>query len=155
MKFLSCCIRKRVIKLINRGHKDSEGHPNYYGRQITIYSCLDRFEVDEWKSVLQEINDELVKAKIFPGYRSEVCRSIDGSSYLSYRNDDDGKGEYLDPRAADGYKLLSMFDPYDKITIVSPSEQVLPKEHVQEPQIRDRVESSGESSVNSLDHGSQ
>jgi hypothetical protein len=93
-------ITKRInlVKLIDQGAKDITVHPNYHGRQITIYSDLEPFTADEWREILQEINDELVRAKVVPGYRSKICQPIEGSSYFSYRNDDNGSGEYLDHR---------------------------------------------------------
>lgn len=144
-------IAKRInlVKLIDKGDKDITVHPNYHGRQITIYSDLEPFTVGEWREILQEINDELVRAGVFPGYISKICQPIEGSSYFSYRNDDNGRGEYLDPRAADAYKLLSMPDPYDRITITPLSEQMPSKQYVQESR-EDRGESSEHSSANSL-----
>jgi hypothetical protein len=65
------------------------------GKQITIYAVQDNKSPEQWREILQTIEEELAAAQINPSYRPPASSVvIPGSHYFSQRNDDNGHGRY-------------------------------------------------------------
>lgn len=75
---------------------DAESHPSERGRQVTIYSTSE--DNVNWKELLETITRVLIDLNLPPGFPNPVCRSINGSNYFGYRNDQDESGSYISCR---------------------------------------------------------
>lgn len=65
------------------------------GRHMSLYVKREALSREQWRNLLREINDILIKKGVIPGVKSSVCRSLAGSEYFSYRNDRGHNGNYI------------------------------------------------------------
>ncbi len=102
-----------AFKLASPGFNLNDG--TQVGKQITIY-----YEVDpknNWKSMLEEIEERLKKAGVEPAKSLATAEKRLGSSeFIGYRNDrvTDAKGnkEYVDAAVATSYNPAGKEDPF-------------------------------------------
>lgn len=108
---ISCkIIMKHLInraKIIEHKHrkKYKESHKQR-GKIMTIYACKETRPPHIWKKFAQELTEALAKAGVKPGYLPLGNEPVQGSNYLSYRNDD--------PM----YQLQKETDPYQEVVVV-------------------------------------
>ena len=67
------------------------------GKMITMYDDTSRPR--DWQTVLQNIEHKFQESGIRPGPQVNIDRPVRGSSYASYRNDQDRNGQYIDSRS--------------------------------------------------------
>lgn len=63
------------------------------GKQVTIY--CHKTPDKNWEDIFRNIENALSDADIQPSLFSSSDKPIPGSTFLSYRNDDNGKGRYI------------------------------------------------------------
>jgi hypothetical protein len=107
---------------LHKEKRDVEGFER--GKQITIYAHRDIKNSEEWKRILQEINDDLVTAQIIPSFRPpSSSKAIPGSNYITYRNDLGSDGSYdVSAKFNNGDHL----DPYADIMLEEKDNQLEP-----------------------------
>jgi hypothetical protein len=98
---------------------DERALSHQVGRQITIYANDLRKPYDR---IIQTITDRFVEQGIKPGLKPNIDRPIQGSSFFTYRNDNDGDGNYLSAKDAKSYNQTTDADPFQNMLISNPNQ---------------------------------
>lgn len=103
---------------------ENMGNENYdrRGRAITLYAT----DNADLRPIVHAINADLEKAGIRPGHAPMVDRKLTGSPYMSYRNDYDHQGNYMDAKSLmhlpedQRYNPVGKADPYHDLDVRKP-----------------------------------
>jgi len=96
------------------------------GKMITVY---DFGANTDWQRCMQDIENILAKEGVRPGKEVQGDKAINGSRYLSYRNDRDRSGQYIDSGQLKFYPPHMHHNPgewpekFDGITVHNPGIQ--------------------------------
>lgn len=105
-----------MLKIRNNAEVN-EDEREQIGKEITIYAFIEP-EIMSWRQILTEINEALVTNNITPSTKPQYNIEVQGSDYLSYRNDDDGNGNYL-PASSLTETPVDTGSPFQNIIIES------------------------------------
>lgn len=90
------------------------------GRQITIYDCGNVNK--DWENILNRMENSLIENGINFTHTPPGDRPIQGSLIISYRNDDDGTGNYISAKDANyNYNYCGAEDPLDNLDLSPPN----------------------------------
>jgi hypothetical protein len=100
-------IENRLQVKIIQPNQNLSNDINQHGKQITIY-CHMTLNI-EWSDILQGIEKRLLMAAIRPGTMASSDKAITNSRFMTYRNDDDGSGNYIQ---SNDYNPRKAIDPF-------------------------------------------
>jgi hypothetical protein len=86
-------IDEQLVAKVVLPHADFYKDPDQCGKQITIYCHMTPEK--NWEDVFHKIENALSVEDIQDSEFSSSDRPLPGSVFLSYRNDDNGRGEYI------------------------------------------------------------
>jgi hypothetical protein len=90
-----------------------------HGKQITIYCCANPEK--EWENIFKHIEEALLEGNIEGDISAKGDKQIEGSLYISYRNDNRGDDTYIDSEEAGfNYNHGNFPDPFLQFDISPP-----------------------------------
>ena len=108
------------LKIVKPDKKFATKDPEHCGKQITIYCGYQlrpetmQQDILYWQRIFTQISHELAQAGIRPAPHVPGELEVRGSSYITYRNDNDGNGQYYQ---GDNPNPANMPNPFENFEL--------------------------------------